>query len=73
MQPAEPQLHWSTLLAAIFQSAGDAIFVHDMSGRILYANQASCRRLGYSQEELLQMRVSDLDTEEHAARIEPSA
>jgi two-component system, cell cycle sensor histidine kinase and response regulator CckA len=69
MQSAEPQLHWSTLLGAIFQSAVDAIFVHDMSGRILYANQASCRRLGYSQEELLQMRVSDLDTEEHAARM----
>ena len=38
-------------------------FVHWLSpeGRFLYVNEASCRRLGYSREELLDMTVADID------------
>ena len=38
-------------------------FVHWLSpeGRFLYVNDASCRRLGYSREELLGMTVADID------------
>jgi two-component system cell cycle sensor histidine kinase/response regulator CckA len=33
----------------------------DPEGRVLYVNDAACRRLGYSREELLSMSVSDID------------
>jgi two-component system cell cycle sensor histidine kinase/response regulator CckA len=38
-------------------------FIHLVSpeGRFLYVNDASCRRLGYSREELLGMTVGDVD------------
>lgn len=40
-----------------FDSAGDAVFIHDYSGRLLDVNRLACERLGYSREELLQMPV----------------
>ncbi len=43
------------------EHASDAVFWVDPHGRFLYANQASCRSLGYSREELLSMSVSDVD------------
>jgi PAS domain S-box-containing protein len=39
----------------------DTITVHDFEGRILDINEAACRRLGYTREELLGMNVADLD------------
>ncbi len=45
----------------LFEGVDDAITVHDLEGRLLDVNQATCRRLGYTREELLQMNVSDLD------------
>ncbi|MCP4361959.1 MAG: PAS domain S-box protein, partial [Chloroflexi bacterium] len=44
----------------LFNSTGDAIFVHDLHGRFLDVNQVACERLGYSREELLQMHVKDM-------------
>ncbi len=41
--------------------AGDMIFWLDFEGRLLYVNEASCRRMGYSREELLHMTVFDID------------
>ena len=41
--------------------AADLITWIDSDGRILYANQASCLRSGYSPDELLSMTVFDLD------------
>ena len=38
-----------------FDSAGDAVFVHDFSERLLDVNRVACERLGYSREELLRM------------------
>ena len=41
--------------------------MHDQEGRILDANSAACRQLGYSREELLGMTTSQIDVAEFAA------
>jgi PAS domain S-box-containing protein len=45
---------------ALFENIDDAVLVHDLEGRIVNANPAACRRLGYSREELLQLTTRDL-------------
>jgi PAS domain S-box-containing protein len=45
----------------LFEGVDDAITVHDLEGRILDVNEAACRRLGYTRDELLHMKVTDLD------------
>jgi two-component system, NtrC family, sensor kinase len=52
---------------ALFDGIEDIVFVHDLEGRILDANPAACRRLGYTREEFLKLRTSDLDDPEFAA------
>jgi len=51
----------------LFESAGDAIFIHDLEGRFLAANYVACERLGYSREALLQMVRTDIEVPEYAA------
>jgi PAS domain S-box-containing protein len=41
--------------------ASDAITWADPQGRIVYANEAACRYLGYSREEFHSLTISDLD------------
>jgi len=43
-------------------SAGDIIMWFDNDGRLFYANEAASRILGYSIDELLSMKISDIDT-----------
>ena len=45
----------------LFENAGDAIFVLDLTGRILDANRIACERLGYSRKELLSRNWSDIE------------
>ncbi len=56
---------------ALFESSPDAIFILETSeprlGRILSANPAAATMHGYSLDELLQLRVQDLDSPESAA------
>ncbi|GMU93429.1 MAG: hypothetical protein AMXMBFR4_24870 [Candidatus Hydrogenedentota bacterium] len=67
-QAAEKKLRESEeRLRVIFEGMEDAVFVHDLQGRILECNDAACERLGYSRAELLAMRTVDLDTPEFAA------
>ena len=54
-------------LRSLFEGIDDAIFVHDEEGHILDCNEAACRRLGYSRDELLRMRTSEIDAPEFAA------
>jgi PAS domain S-box-containing protein len=42
------------------------LFLHDFEGNILDVNQRAVDQSGYSREELLSMRVSDLDPDFHA-------
>jgi two-component system, NtrC family, sensor kinase len=55
---------------ALFEGIEDAVFVHDMQGRILDANPAACRRLGYTREELLRLNTRDVDAPDTAAGYE---
>jgi two-component system NtrC family sensor kinase len=52
---------------ALFEGIEDGVFVHDFQGRILDANPAACRLLGYSREELLQLATRDIDDPEFAS------
>jgi PAS domain S-box-containing protein len=45
---------------SLFQSTADAILVADGEGRYVDANPAASELLGYTREELLQMRVADI-------------
>ncbi len=58
----------------LFESAADAIFILDtegeQAGKIVNANQAAARMHGYTLEELLQLKVQDIDTPETAGKAE---
>jgi PAS domain S-box-containing protein len=56
--------HYQTL----FYTASDAIFISDLEGRLLEANEEGCRRLGYTREELLRLTVHDVTSPEYFAR-----
>jgi two-component system sensor kinase FixL len=47
---------------AVIETAADGFWMLDEQGRILAVNDAYARRSGYSREELLRMRIPDLDT-----------
>lgn len=49
------------LTRLIVEMSADAVFVINPDGRFLYVNDASCRYLGYSRDELSRLMVSDLD------------
>jgi two-component system cell cycle sensor histidine kinase/response regulator CckA len=42
----------------LFENAADAIYIADLTGRILEVNQTACRTLGYTRDELLAEGVS---------------
>ena len=46
----------------LFNHLNDAIFIHDLDGKILEVNDTACKRLGYSHEELLSMNIDDIDS-----------
>ena len=45
------------------ENAADTIFFTTSDGKICYANKAACHLFGYSESELLNMRVSDIDSQ----------
>lgn len=48
-------------LKVLFEQAADPIYVSEMDGHLINVNRAACRATGYSEKELLQMNVIDLD------------
>jgi PAS domain S-box-containing protein len=48
----------ATRYRGIFENASDAIWVEDLEGNILTANQATARLTGYDREELVHMKLS---------------
>ncbi|HWS14506.1 MAG TPA: PAS domain S-box protein, partial [Rhodocyclaceae bacterium] len=48
---------------ATVDHAADAVFIADLDGRIVDANIRACESLGYAREELLELRIGDVDPE----------
>lgn len=55
---------------ALFDGIEDSVFVHDLDGRILDANPAASRRLGYTHQEFLRLNTREIDAPEFAAGYE---
>ena len=51
----------------LFDSAGDAIFIHDTEARMLAVNPAALERFGYTHAELTSRTIDQIDTPEEAA------
>ncbi|HET6977464.1 MAG TPA: PAS domain S-box protein [Pyrinomonadaceae bacterium] len=61
MHPSPPTIsHSEERYRDYFENAKDAIYVHDLSGRYLMVNKAGEELIGYSRDEILQMRISDV-------------
>ncbi|MCK6488503.1 MAG: PAS domain S-box protein [Planctomycetes bacterium] len=45
---------------ALFDSAADALLLHDLQGRFVDVNRAACASLGYTRDELLALSVPDI-------------
>ena len=50
--------------------AADAFIVHDREGKLVEVNRRACEQLGYSREELLGMRVTDVEKDLDAQALE---
>ncbi len=57
------------LFHTVFDTAQDAIYIKTPEGQILDVNQAVCDMLGYTRDELLSMRVSDIIPPDRAADL----
>ncbi|MEJ2761689.1 MAG: PAS domain S-box protein [Gammaproteobacteria bacterium] len=58
--------------AAVDHIAVDEIFINDIDGNILYANNSACSALGYTIDELTGMNIRDLNPSLTAAQIRES-
>ena len=54
---------------AVVETSPDGFWVTDSEGRILETNDAYARRSGYSREELLGMRIADLDAKHSSDEV----
>ncbi len=53
----------------LFNSAHDAIFIHDMTTRFIEVNDIACKQLGYTKQEMLNMTVPEIDLPEFADKV----
>jgi PAS domain S-box-containing protein len=61
------------LKARLLDAAGDMIYLHDLTGKIIYANDATCKSHGYARDEVMQMNVRNLLTPERTEMVSPIA
>jgi PAS domain S-box-containing protein len=57
-------------LKTILNTAIDGFYLVDIEGRILDANDSYCSMIGYSREELLRMKVKDIEAADTEERIQ---
>lgn len=55
----------------LFEKAPDGVFISDCEGRYVDVNATGALMLGYTRDELLQLRISDLVSEFEAPRVAP--
>nr|WP_255532429.1 PAS domain S-box protein [Microcoleus sp. LEGE 07076] len=61
---SSPQLETTLELTQIaLDNAADTVFFTTSDGQICYANKAACHLFGYSESELLNLMVSDIDSQ----------
>ena len=60
-------------LRAFINNAPDALIVHDATGRIVEVNRRACDSLGYTRDEMLRMRLTDLDLKAGDATLQPDS
>ena len=53
----------------LFDHSPDPIYIHDIKGQILEANQTACEIMGYSLEEFRRMSVMEVDSHNAAPKI----
>jgi len=53
----------------LLSSINDAVFIHDPLGNFLDANDAACKRLGYTREEFMKLSPSKIDAPEFAKLV----
>ncbi|MGA2158562.1 MAG: PAS domain S-box protein [Dehalococcoidia bacterium] len=59
----------STMRAQILDAINDGVILNDMSGKIVYVNDAACESMGYSKDELMAMNVLELTAPELSKRF----
>jgi len=55
--------------AALLENADEAIFINQPGGEHFYANRYACQMTGYSREELLRMKESDILVSDEVSRV----
>ncbi|HSH69747.1 MAG TPA: PAS domain S-box protein, partial [Deferrisomatales bacterium] len=55
----------------LFESAADALFLHDSAGRIIEVNQAACDALGYARPTFRDLRMADITPGYESSRTSP--
>ncbi len=53
----------------LFDSTGDDIFVTDINENIVEINHAACKTLGYTRDELLKMKITDIKTTKYKNKV----
>ncbi len=66
---AEAEHRHAQYLRTILDTALDGFWVVDPAGHLVDVNPAYCAMTGYTKEELLRMRISDLEAEEGADEV----
>lgn len=56
----------------LFDYSSDEIFVADLSGRFIEVNKRACESLGYTRDEMLHMRFSDIKTPKYREMVAPN-